>query len=730
MANDDVELSIGVKFDEQEITDSYNKILKDLSKETKAYLANALDEMKGAAASSWGPLPFYSMHDTSSGNKVASQAFLAGLARDLPSLGAAAGSSAYESALMNATYKSSISDPMQRYHRLIAEGRLQAADATHPDTALGRAIENDYALMSQPWSRDFIHTALRRDNLEGLSLSELRDKAKEMDISGMSKANKEDLINAIIGKSEAAGTYIDFEGMRKYAVEAGLGRWINPEQEKTADNFELINDELEDIEENSGKSDKVFRNWNDTLKGVLGTLTAIGSLSFIGKTFETAYKASEKGTTEAATTLDRRRAFIGMGALDVLATQVAGKSIGLGKDDIYNEILTMSSNREKYRLLGEGLNALYPSLTGIFDNIMSSDNPYDVYKSILTEVYGQMQGADDTTRAQTLMLLESQGLGSVAQIIGAFLSNPKLAAQLNNNPLELFNLKGNPYYTAYQSAEAVLPDLTKLNESIKASYSEMYLAWETSFGLPFKGWWDSTLQNTVVPWFLKIISLVNPQSVASAKETSDFDKAWDKALKKQQKANSVSNREKISGYWGLASNEAVNLNSVVSYTSYTPDRALYTPAGWNAVKNLTSAKPKEFLKSLESMATEGVYAPGTLHEAQQTRALLAVQWLQSTGLYNDLNDLRTTDIDKYTMKVLKEYLAEGDENILGTYLEEAYTHSEGWKVILEFIRDYKAYLLKNPDELKVKIDGIFGTGEAYGTGKLYQEASKELNRAN
>ena len=515
MAVNDAEINIGVNLDADQFNSAFENLLSKTSQTTQNYITNALDpeNMKGAAAKSWEHLPFTAMHDPVGGNIVASKAFMASLAEDLKGQGIKRRSLGFQSAMLSAAYKSSVPDPMERYHRLLADGvTYYQADEVYPTTRLSKMIESDYALMEQDWARDFIKTRKRKGEVN---------------------------------------QFVDFEGMREFAVGHGLGRWINPEEEHTADNFELINDELEKIEENSDKSDKTFRGWNDTLKGVLGTLTAIGSLTGIAKTFEIAYNASEKGTTQAATSLPRTRAFVGMGALDVLATQVAGKGVGLGKDDIYNEIVDLSNKREEYKLLGQGLDALFPSLSGIFDNIMSGDNPYETYKGILSELYGALQGADDDIRAQALMLLDKQGLGSASYIIGSFLSNPQLAAEMDNDPTKLFNLKSNPYRGSYGKAEAMLPDLAQLNESIAASYNQMYTDWEAAFGEPFKKWWDKTLQNKVVPWFEKMIGFVTKDENGRLADDASAQIALDTmgAISERNKAiEKNSGRVKYEGY--------------------------------------------------------------------------------------------------------------------------------------------------------------------------------------
>ena len=515
MATNEPEIKIGVNLDADQFDSAFKNLLSKTSQTTQNYITNALDpdNMKGAAAKNWEHLPFTAMHDPIGGNIIASKAFMSSLAEDLKGQGIKRRSLGFQSAMLSAAYKSSVPDPMERYHRLLADGvTYYQADEVYPTTRLSKMIESDYALMEQDWARDFIKTRKRKG-----------------------KVNQ----------------FIDFEGMREFAVGHGLGRWIDPEQEHTADNFELINDELEKIEDNSDKSDKTFRGWNDTLKSVLGTLTAIGGLTGIAKTFEAVYNASEKGTIQAATSLPRTRAFVGMGALDVLATQVAGKGVGLGKDAIYNEIVDLSNKREEYKLLGQGLDALFPSMSGIFDNIMSGDNPYEAYKSILSELYGALQGADEDTRAQALMLLDKQGLSGASYIIGSFLSNPQLAAEMDNDPTKLFSLKSNPYRSSYGKAEAMLPDLEQLNESIATSYNQMYLDWETAFGKPFKTWWDNTLKDKVVPWFEKIISFVTKDENGKLADDASAQIALDTigAISERNKAISKnSGRVKYQGY--------------------------------------------------------------------------------------------------------------------------------------------------------------------------------------
>lgn len=707
MAENDIELSVGIKFNDDQFTQEYNDLLRKTAAETKKQVSAAMDETKGAASKDWGQLPFSGMHDPYKGARIATQAFLPSLAQDLTGSGYAAGSAGYESALINAAYRSSIADPMQRYHRMLSTGLTQQADLTHPDTALGKTIDTDYALMSQPWSRDFIR-----------------------------KGNK--------------GSYIDFAGMREYAVEAGLGKWVDSSEGNTADNFEFINDELEKIEDKSNKTRKAFLDWGDALKGALGTLTAIAAIGI--KAFEVAYKASEAHTIEAGGTLDKRRAFIGMSALDELKTKVASKSVGLGEDAIKNEIYSMSENIEQYKLLGQG-DALPPALLGIFNNLMTAEDPYDIYTKSADELYNQLKSADAQTRRRWLMLMNKAGLGSMSSLVGQFLSNPDYASKYKT-PSALFELKSNPYYGVYGEAETMLPDLAKLNESIKASYNQMYKDWEKTFGVPFKDWWDKTLQTKVVPWFESILSLVGYKLSDEGKKDDEFDKAWDKVQKKEGKANKpkkINELELATGGWSLAAGRAIALGDEYWSSfdaSKIADNAIKSFDNKAAVRRLKgdystfqySTKPSEFLAGLKVLANTKTYNSGALNDAETyqmwSRADYLMSWLKETGFEAQLKGGVNTETSYALIKVLKEYLATPDmlegRQTLESYLTETYLQTPGWQNVVEpFLKQNAGYLKEHPDrlqEIKITLFNQYGERINARIDEIVDSADKSTNR--
>lgn len=730
---DDVEIDIGVQLDESQFQNSFNKFLSTLKGETVLALQEALDNVKGTAAKNWSSLPYQTMH-TSTGAASASQAFAPGFAADLQRMGVS--QDEFNSALLSAMYKSSVPSAEHRFNLLHSYGQ----NAPLPGSNIERVLSTDYSLMAMPWSRAFFRQqelhGLQEEDLKGLKVAELKAKAGAYGIHIKSGSRKQDIIDTLVNQTNGTNLTADFAGMRDYAVEQGIGRWLDPDKEHTADNFELINDALEDISDNSEKTDKSFRGWSDNLKSTLGTLTAIGKVigglagSAIGATLAFNAKA-EKGTVSAGETLDRRRAFVGMSALDELSAQVAGQAVGLGKNAVTNEVISLSGSREQYKLLGEGLNALYPSLTDTFDNIMSQENPLDVYKGILTEVYNQMLGADDTKRAQTLMLLQNQGLGSAAHIIGAFLSNPALG----NDPTSLFNLTSNGYYGSFERAEALLPDLTKLNKSIEASYSQMYTDWVAAFGKPFKTWWDNTLKNTVVPWFETILNFVTDPVKDTLKyalpgEPASVMDAYSKAIETFGEGNKADTVEGSADAWRNARDTVLNgRNTSVTIPAGAKTKAgFWDFFGWGVspsevMEGLNGGNddPKAFLRALRAAANPESYNEGAL-DNEDTKYFMysaqnALSWLERTGyLSTDFeNAAYGNEKSGYTMDVIRAYLAGGNSStqtdVLEAYLENTVLQSPGWQAMEEFFTTYKEYLQKDT-QTQQKI--IVELRDAYG----------------
>lgn len=509
----DAELNIGVNFDADQFLKAYNDTLNKASAVTQTHVYGAVDALKGPASKTWETMPFDAMHDPKSGQRAAARAFVPSIAQDIKSV-FGTHSQGYQSALIGAAHRVSTSSADDLYHKLSAMGYGETAGNLYPGTRLSQMLETDYKLLQQDWSRDFIVTkkakGLKAADLQKLNLADIRPIAHSYGLT-TNRKKKADLINELVAASQGKQTYVDFAGMREYAVGHGLGRWKDNKGGNLADNFELI----EKLNNESEKTTKHFTDWgkavgavSDTVKTILGTVVAIGAAGL--KTFDVVNKHTEKNVTNAAGNLPNTRAFLGMNSIDVLETQVAGQSLSLGRDSIYNEIEGMSKRIQEYKLLGKG-DALPASLLGVLNTLIDASDPYGAYKSAMQTIYSGLKGQGREQQQRTLALMDEAGLGTAAQVIGAFLSNPELAQRYGGDITGLFSLGSNPYYDVYGRAETILPDLTKLNESIKASYAQMSLDWQEAFGKPFKDWWDKTLQSKVVPWFEKMVSYVKVQ---------------------------------------------------------------------------------------------------------------------------------------------------------------------------------------------------------------------------
>lgn len=509
----DAELNIGVNFDADQFLKAYNDTLNKASAVTQTHVHGAVDALKGPASKTWETMPFDAMHNPKSGQRAAARAFVPSIAQDIKSV-FGTHSQGYQSALIGAAHRVSTSSADDLYHKLSAMGYGETAGNLYPGTRLSQMLETDYKLLQQDWSRDFIVTkkakGLKAADLQKLNLADIKPIAHSYGLT-TSRKKKADLINELVAASQGKQTYVDFAGMREYAVGHGLGRWKDSKGGNLADNFELI----EKLNNESEKTTKHFTDWgkavgvvSDTVKTILGTVVAIGAAGL--KTFDVVNKRTEKNVANAAGNLPNTRAFLGMNSIDVLETQVAGQSLSLGRDSIYNEIEGMSKRIQEYKLLGKG-DALPASLLGVLNTLIDASDPYGAYKSAVQTIYSDLKGQSREQQQRTLALMDDAGLGTAAQVIGAFLSNPELAQRYGGQIGGLFSLGANPYYDVYGRTETILPDLTKLNESIKASYTQMSLDWQEAFGKPFKDWWDKTLQSKVVPWFEKMASYVKVQ---------------------------------------------------------------------------------------------------------------------------------------------------------------------------------------------------------------------------
>ena len=668
MAENDIELSVGIKLDDAQFTNEYQSKLSELSKATQTQIQGAMDEMSGPASKQWGTLPFAGMHDPNSGNVIATQAFLSSLSRDLQ--GAGYSGTSYESALINATYRSSMADPMQRYHRMLAMGLTQQADLTHPDTALGKTIETDYALMSQPWSRDFIKTT----NYRGQKRS-----------------------------------YIDFAGMREYAANEGIGRWIDEDMPHTADNFELISDELDNIEEKSKKSERIFLDWSDTLKGVLGTLTAIGAIEVA------ALKASEKAekmTVAAGGAVDKRRAFIGMSALDELKTKVASRSVGLGEDAISNEIYSMSENIQAFKLFGQG-DMLPQSLLGIFDNLLNpgDQNPYDVYTKAADELYKELQGKSPEEKQRWLMLMNKAGLGSMSSLVGQFLSNPDYA-KTYGTPSNVFNLKNNPYYGVYNQAELLTPQVAKLNESLRASYNQMAIDWENTFGIRFKTWWDDVMKTKVVPWFEQILGYLGGGKKRHTLGDDIFSGSLQLLKERVKITDSVYNTNSADAWVNASA-------SVIAELGTAP---ISLPKGFKDKKgsSLLSYDPKEFWNGISRAATDSSYNKKNMGEAEaelKYRATRFKRWAEAHGYGEDFkNSWIATKEGERKLQAIQSvgriYMATGDyDATLHAFDEGSSVNTKSFEQIAEFLAKFAEEIVDDPQksiEVKLMLKDMYG----------------------
>ena len=655
MTKKDLSLNVGINLDETQFLNSYESMLSKASSETQTRVQGAIESFKGPASKDWDKLPFMTMHNAASGQRSAARTFVASMAEDLRLQHVSSKSADYQNALMGAAYRAAEADPMKRYHRMLAEGNYEAADANYPTTQLSKAIESNYALMEQDWSRDFIkkrkNKGLDAADLGKLNKADLLVKADMFGLNLPKKTKKADLINAIVTASQKPSTFIDFAGMRQYAVEHGAGKWINPAEGNKAENFELISKSLDGIEKKSEKTRAQFVGWSEALKSTLGTLTAIGAVTLTvaaatAKAAVSATKAAENRTKEAGANVDKRRAFISMSAQDVLETQTAGQAIGLGKDAVFDEILNMSQNVQAYKLSG-GWDALPASLLDVLPTLLDADNPYKAYKSALQSIYTDLQRQNPEEQSRTLMLLDKAGLGNAAALIGQFLSNPEFAQQYQGDTSKLFTLTDNPYYSVYEKAELLTPQIAKLNASLKTSYAQMATDWQEAFGTPFKTWWDDVMKTKVVPWFEKILQFLTRSEDAKTADAAAAQIESNLVLGGMSERNKAI--EDNSGRLYIAPQRTRGGLGVKAWTEWSQGDMNYqgeaATAQWNLWRRISKTTPGE-LSGLDETTKRGA-------QAVQSRVKYMMERLEDTGLSSFLTNNKKEDMDMYLNRAIQ-----------------------------------------------------------------------------
>jgi hypothetical protein len=363
---------------------------------------------------------------------------------------------------------------------------------------------------------------------------------------------------------------------------------------------------------------------------------------------------------------------------------------------------------------------------------MNSDNPYKTYKESADELYNNLKGMSTTDRATVLMLMNKMGLGSMSGLIGQFLSNEDFA-QKYKTPSALFSTKNNPYSTAYAGAELILPDLTKLNESIRASYTEMANDWEKYFGIPFKSWWEETLQNTIVPWTTKLMRRIRhqetnediaEQAVAGAIVDYGFNSRSDRLSAVANQAGYVSRA--LGDYKSFAAGRTAHRGAIggSDITSAIPLKELTAEgrvanAYWNDILRYSKISEKDL----------GDYPKETVETI--TRLKYMVQKLKDTDLSAFLENSKKEDIDTALLRAVQMGVYDtGDwqgnfDRVINAALK-AGEASQADERIIKLLTDIAANtevaeLMSQNPEFKAFVYNTFSSGTADDMLKILQK---------
>lgn len=647
MADNDLDLSIGVKVDSKDLDAALGKSVDKFTKEFRAQFSSILNDIAGgekfftsAATKDWTKLPYVKSH-MSGGQAYTTGLMMSGMLKEIPYRSDSAN---FNNALMVTGLSGAIKDPRQLSGMFNALGMKKAYGMSLPGSSLMNTIETNQKLLAQSWASAFVS--------EKITKTPLRTPTKKV----KRKRNADGKLVPLY--TETTETDVDFAGMRDYAVETGLGRWKDKKAGNTAENFELIDDEIDKINEKSSKPEKTFEGWNNTLKGVLGTLTAIAGVA-LGAGIKIAANA-EQAVSETAKDLKNTRYFLGMSTSDVQQTYQADTLLGIGKGSIYKDIESLSNKRALFKNLGEDFGVLPSSLLNIFDNVTEDTPAYQLYKDIAQELL-DLTKRGEMDNGTMLALMSKLGLGSLSEIVGALADPTNLGAEYATVQSLFDFIRPNSYRGVWDEVERTNAQLKPIEDSIDTTMLYLQNEWTKDVTTPIKSWWDTFLQEhapqieKIIEGLGKVVDKVFGQTTTQEQEAALGSVVTTMALAtqlgKKSARNIISKAEN-----SYTSPAAINLKSLPGLSSYF-------------VSNSTD---EELAK--RAISTEGVTAftlmgeGGILDRLAKTspesvagkRAAQAIEFLETTQLRQFADNNVGDPIDEPLLRATRDFLLTGN----------------------------------------------------------------------
>lgn len=271
----------------------------------------------------------------------------------------------------------------------------------------------------------------------------------------------------------------DMDKLREEAVRRGEGRWIDPNKPHTFDNWERV-------VKSSGKVKDSTKSTLEYLRNIAGVLAVIHAVNKAIKAVRAFDRSAEKGIQDTATGLPNRRYYGGFDEYTALRNQSAAAAAGISRDAVNSDVVNFSAKRGEMTLMGKGFNLLPVSVLGQWQNMMKEGDANTAWWNTLGAISSRYAGASQKEREQLQKLVDDT-LGKSATELLAFSRNTGIPIS------QLTAMRENPNYSAYGSTEGMNYDVSKLNDSINASYLKMYEDWMRSFGIPFRDFWDRLL---------------------------------------------------------------------------------------------------------------------------------------------------------------------------------------------------------------------------------------------
>ena len=200
------------------------------------------------------------------------------------------------------------------------------------------------------------------------------------------------------------------------AVDKGEGKWEDPNADKTAKNFKIIDKELKNIDKETGNVGEGVDTWSDNLDHAISSASMLLGIFYLlkkaGKFAIEFGKASIEGAANAQKTLQGDYTLAGMSASDIMYNQVAARKAGLGETAVNDAVVAFAKKKGQFATEGKGLDLFGASVMKTIEGFLNASDPNEGYWGVLQTLLEQLNATNDQERRNQILAYAQDLIGS------------------------------------------------------------------------------------------------------------------------------------------------------------------------------------------------------------------------------------------------------------------------------------------------------------------------------